>query len=168
MLAVSVPTHAAAAATSAAAASAAATSVSPPPVVIARILGDLSHEDQRFAAEHSLPFCDMLSLLNAPSLSAHVDERRLAVMVMQLDAALHEREWRMAEMVLCMLIRTDLHKVYDAACDCSLGYVAHQAAQKRGERAASTARFGGLLVSKLVNLCALRDPEDPGDPRLQA
>lgn len=148
MLRVSAPTH--------------ATSVlcalqTPPPTVAASTLGDLSAEDQRFAAEHGLPFCDMLSLLNAPSLSAHLDERRLAVLVMQLEAALRNREWRMAEMVLCMLLRTDLAKVYDAACECSLGYVAQSAAQKRGERAASTARFGGLLFRKLVNLCASRD-----------
>jgi hypothetical protein len=156
MLKVSSPTHAAAAAIGPP-----CTLQAPPPAVVASTLGDLSLEDQRFAAEHSLPFCDMLSLLNAPSLSAHVDERLLVVLVMQLDAALYEQEWRMAEMVLCMLIRTDLHKVYDAACECSLGYVAQSAAQKNGERAASTARFGGLLFCKLVNLCASRDPRLP-------
>ncbi len=129
----------------------------PPPAVVASTLGDLSPEDQRFATEHGLPFCDMLSLLNAPCLTAHIDERRLAILAMQLETALQNREWRMAEMVLCMLIRTDLHKVYDAACECSLGYVAQRAAEKRGERAASTARFGGLLFRKLVNVCASRD-----------
>jgi hypothetical protein len=129
----------------------------PPPQVVARVLGDLSLEDQQFAAEHALPFCDMLTLLNAPSLNETLDERRLAVLVMQLDLSLREREWRMAEIVLCMLVRTDLVKFYDVACGLGMGYIAQRAAQKHGKRAASTARFGGMLVCKLHNLCAARD-----------
>jgi len=99
----------------------------------------------------------MLSLLNAPSLSETLDEKRLVVLTQQLDLALHEREWRMAEMVMCMFLRTDLREFYDVACSSNLGYIAQRAAQKRGARAAATSRFGRLLVNKLVNLCAERD-----------
>lgn len=146
MLRVSSPTHAFVGALQA-----------PPPAVVARILGDLSLEDQRFASEHDLGFYEMLSLLNAPSLSETLDEKRLVVLTQQLDLALHEREWRMAEMVMCMFLRTDLREFYDVACSSNLGYIAQRAAQKRGARAAATSRFGRLLVNKLVNLCAERD-----------
>ena len=76
------------------------------------------------------------------------------VLSMQLDASLQARDWEMAEVILCMLIRGDLRRTFDAACKCGLGYTARQATDKRVPGSESTVRFGRLLLKKLENLVA--------------
>lgn len=150
MLGIATPTHAAE--------PAAATPFTPTVprrlATVASTFADLPAEQQRFAQEHDLTFRDVIILLNAPSLNEHLDERRLMVLSMQLDASLQARDWEMAEVILCMLIRGDLRRVFDAACKCGLGYTARQATDKSALGSESTVRFGRLLLKKLENLVA--------------
>ena len=60
----------------------------------------------------------------------------------------------MSDVILCMLIRCDLQRVYGAACECGLGWVARQAGRQTDPRAGATARLGRVLVCKLENLAA--------------
>ena len=76
------------------------------------------------------------------------------VLSMQLDAVLQAHDWEMAEVILCMLVRSDLQRVFDAACKCGLGYTAKQATDKSAPGSESTVRFGRLLLKKLENLVA--------------
>ena len=119
---------------------------------IASTFAELPAEQQRFAQEHDLTFRDVIVLLSAPSLNEHLDERRLMVLSMQLEASLQAQDWEMAEVILCMLIRGDLRRLFDAACKCGLGYTARQATAKLLPGSESTVRFGRLLLKKLENL----------------
>ena len=115
---------------------------------------DLPTEYQSFATRHELTLRDVLGLLNAPSLNEHMNERRLMVLVQQLEAALQDYEFQMSEVILCMLIRSDLQRVYGVACECGLGWVARQAGRQTDLRAGATARLGRVLKYKLENLAA--------------
>lgn len=151
MLGIATPTHAA---EPAAAATLCTPTTVPRPATIASTFADLPAEQQRFAHEHDLTFRDVIVLLNSPSLNENLDELRLMVLSMQLDASLQAHDWEMAEVILCMLIRGDLRRVFDAACKCGLGYTAMQATAKRVSGSESTVRFGRLLLKKLENLVA--------------
>ena len=115
---------------------------------------DLPTEYQSFATRHQLTLHDVLGLLNTPSLNEHMNERRLMVLVMQLETSLKEYEFQMSEVILCMLIRSDLQRVYSAACECGLGWMARQAGRQTHPRAGATARLGRVLKCKLENLAA--------------
>ena len=117
---------------------------------------DLPQEYQTFAAKHELTFRDVLGLLNAPSLNEHMNEQRLMVLVIQLEKALQEHDFAVSEVVLCLLLRSDLQRVYSAACECGLGWVARQAGRQTGASAGSTSRLGRVLFHKLNNLAAAK------------
>ena len=51
---------------------------------------------------------------------ADLDAEKLVVIVNQLEAALRADDWPLSEALLCMLVRSDLRSVFDAACDCGL------------------------------------------------
>lgn len=117
---------------------------------------DLPHEYQTFAARHELTFRDVLGLLNAPSLTEHMNEQRLMVLVIQLEKALRDNDFAIAEVMLCLLLRSDLQRVYGAACACGLGWVARHAGRQTGASAGSTSRLGRVLFHKLNNLAAAK------------
>tara|TARA_B100000965_G_scaffold394252_1_gene406173 strand:- start:373 stop:831 length:459 start_codon:yes stop_codon:yes gene_type:complete len=115
---------------------------------------DLPAEYQSFATRHGLTLRDVLVLLHTPTLDEHMDARRLMVLARQLETAMQEYEFEMSEVVLCMLLRSDLQCVYTAACECGLGWVARHAGRQTHPQAGTTARLGRVLVCKLENLAA--------------
>ena len=117
-------------------------------------LSDLPAEYQSFATRHGLTLRDVIGLLHAPTLDEHLNEQRLMVLVIQLETAVQEHDFDMSDVILCMLIRSDLQRVYGAACECGLGWVARQAGRQTAPQAGATARLGRVLVSKLENLAA--------------
>lgn len=117
-------------------------------------LSDLPIEYQSFATRHGLTLRDVTGLLHAPTLDDDLDEQRLMILVIQLEVALQEHEFDLSDVILCMLIRSDLQRVYGAACECGLGWVARQAGRQTAPQAGATARLGRVLKCKLENLAA--------------
>jgi hypothetical protein len=115
---------------------------------------ELPLEYQHFATRHNLTLRDVIGLFRAPALDEHMNDRRLRVMAGQLETALQEYDFEMSDVILCMLLRSDLQRVYSTACECGLGWVARQAGRQTHAQAGTTARLGRVLVCKLENLAA--------------
>ena len=122
------------------------------------LLSNLPTAWQTFAYEFKLTYRDVIGLMSFEPV-ADLDAEKLVVIVNQLEAALRADDWPLSEALLCMLVRSDLRPVFDAACDCGLGWVATVAARKQqiGEaraEAGATSRLGRVLTLQLERLMA--------------
>jgi len=122
------------------------------------LLSNLPTAWQTFAYEFGLTYRDVIGLMSFEPV-ADLDAEKLVVIVNQLEAALRVDDWPLGEALLCMLVRSDLRPVFDAACDCGLGWVAtvaarkHQVGEARAE-AGATSRLGRVLTVQLERLMA--------------
>jgi hypothetical protein len=131
----------------------------PPPttrVGVASTFADLPPAYQEFATQHELTFRDVLGLLSAPTLHEYLTAHRLAVLVAQLEESTQNGVHQMCEMVLCILIKSDLRHPCDAVIACDLRRVVTRL--ECGWRGAGTdataplARLGRVLLVKLDNM----------------
>ena len=122
------------------------------------LLSNLPTAWQAFANEFGLTYRDVIGLMSFEPV-ADLNAETLVVFVNQLEAALRVDDWPLSEALLCMLVRSDLRPVFDAACDCGLGWVAtvaarkHQVGEARAE-AGATSRLGRVLTVQLERLMA--------------
>lgn len=127
------------------------------------LLSSLSPQWQTFAHEFGLSYRDVLGLMNFPPV-LDLDAEKLVIIANQLEAALRSDNWPLSEALLCMLVRSDLRPVFDAACDCGLGWVATVAARKDkigrhngsgSSDAGTTARLGYVLAVQLERMAGV-------------
>lgn len=120
------------------------------------LLSNLPKAWQTFASDFGLNYRDVLGLMSYEPVP-DLDAEKLVAIVNQLEAALRADDWPLSEAMLCMLVRSDLRPVFDAACSCGLGWVATVASRKnqlgnaRGDFG-STARLGHVLTVQLKRL----------------
>ena len=133
--------------------------VAPPPtarVGVASTFADLPPAYQEFATQHGLTFRDVLGLLSAPTLHEYLTAHRLAVLVAQLEEAVQNGAHQTSEMMLCILIKSDLRHLCDAVVECDLRRVATRLeCDWRGagsDATAPLARLGRVLLVKLDNM----------------
>ena len=123
---------------------------------IASTFADLPPAYQEFATQHALTFRDVLGLLSAPTLHEHLTAHRLTVLVAQLEEAVQHGAHQMCEMVLCILIKSDLRHPCDAVIACDLRRVVTRfECEWRGagtDATAPLARLGRVLLVKLDNM----------------
>ena len=77
---------------------------------------------------------------------------RLLALVEQLEHALARHNWRLAETLLCVLLRANLVSVFESVCTSGLGFVALRASSAKGSPAVRTSRLARELVSELSGL----------------
>lgn len=127
------------------------------------LLSNLPTAWQAFANEFGLTYRDVIGLMSFEPV-ADLNAETLVVFVNQLEAALRVDDWPLSEALLCMLVRSDLRPVFDAACDCGLGWVAMVAARKDkigrhngggNSDAGMTARLGYVLAVQLERMAGV-------------
>jgi len=72
--------------------------------------------------------------------------------VEQLERALTRYDWRLAETLLCVLLRANLVSMFESVCKSGLGFVALRASSAKGDTAGKTSRLARALVSELSGL----------------
>lgn len=114
---------------------------------------DVPEAWQAFGDDHCLTRDDLLCLLNhepwelSPSL--------LQVAADCLRQAVQGRHWRESQVLLAILIRSDLEPVFGAACQCGLGSIALEAANQNPDElgaTGSTARLGRVFDAQLKGM----------------
>lgn len=124
------------------------------------LLSSLSPQWQAFACEFGLSYRDVLGLMSFDPV-LDLDAEKLVIIANQLEAALRTCDWPLCEALICMLVRSDLRPVFDACCDCGLGWVATVAARKDKigryngsgtSEAGTTARLGYVLAVQLERM----------------
>ena len=139
--------------------------VAAPPTARARVAGtfaDLPPAYQDFAARHELTFCDVLGLLSAPTVRDRPTVHRLAVLVAQLEEAAQSGAHQMCEMMLCVLIKSELVHLCDATTARDLRCLVTRLEREWREwrdagttvGAAPLARLSRVLLVKLGNVGA--------------
>lgn len=127
---------------------------------VASTFSDLPPAYQEFATRHELTFRDVLGLLSAPTMHEHLTAHRLAVLVAQLEEAAQNGAHQFCEMMLCLLIKSNLVHLRDAmiACDLRCLVTRLEREWRRGgggagtDDAAPLARLARVLLVKLDNM----------------
>ena len=139
------------------------------PVVTPRFVPTCSQELMEglgdIATRHELTFRDVLGLLSAPTVHDHLTVHRLAVLVAQLEEAAQNGVHQMCEMMLCVLIKSDLVHMCDATTACDLRCLVTRLEREWRDAgtvgAAPLARLGRVLLVKLDNVG--EPPHSPKD-----
>lgn len=126
------------------------------PPAVAGTFADLPPAYQKFATQHELTFRDVLGLLSAPTVHDHLTVHRLAVLVAQLEEAAQNGMHQMCEMMLCVLIKSELVHLCDATTACDLRCLVTRLEREWRDAgtvgAAPLARLGRVLLVKLDNV----------------
>lgn len=115
--------------------------------------GSVPEAWRAFGTEHGLWREDLLCLLNQEPWE--MSKRTMARLIELLTDAIQTGDWRTVQVLLAILIRSDLCDVFDVACQSGLGWLALEAAnQDATARGAvgGAARLGRVLDRQLKNL----------------
>ena len=123
---------------------------------VAGTFADLPPAYQEFATRHELTFRDVLGLLSAPTVHDRLTVHRLAVLVAQLEEAAQSGAHQLCEMMLCVLIKSELVHRCDATTACDLRCLVTRLEREWRDAgtvgAAPLARLGRVLLVKLDNV----------------